>query len=381
MIMGCLLCSCIVHKNIGWPMYMYDPQHTGYSYSRMPKSLYLLWEYKEFDSYLNNVIVSEGRVIAVLEPRHIISLDISDGSLQWHFDGDFSGYPAATKDRIFVGTINGIFCLDAITGSILWEYKDKNLFHNYFDSPPIVVSEYIFIGTGSEGFQIVDSGYPIGDPFERQKRLLCIHTQSGEIMWEFHGKGIISESPAYADGRVFISGGSSIYCLDADTGDIIWEKEVDVGYHLSLSHDGKKIFIESYGEVLECLNSDNGESLWQFDCGSLITVPIAVGHKRVYCGSEDGMFYCIDLNRGDLIWKKELGNFPSGVLRRQVNILVLTDKKLAVGAGKTLYILDTRSGKILESYTAEIYIDSIALSDGKLFIGERTGRILCLGSS
>jgi outer membrane protein assembly factor BamB len=101
-------------------MYQYDPQHTGYSPSQMPESLSLLWESKEFDSYISHVIVSEGRVIAVLGPKYVISLDITDGSLQWNVGGDFAAYPAADKGRIFVGVYDGILCLDSVTGNVLW---------------------------------------------------------------------------------------------------------------------------------------------------------------------------------------------------------------------------------------------------------------------
>jgi outer membrane protein assembly factor BamB len=379
--MGCLACGCIVqYHNVEWPLFMYDPQHTGYSPSGMPGSLSLLWESKEFDSYISHVIVSEGRVIAVLGPRHVISLDITDGSLQWDVGGDFAAYPAAGKGRIFVGVHDGILCLDSVTGNLLWKYEDEDL--RYVSSPPIIVGDHLFVGTGCEFFQLVDSYSDTArDPFEAQERMLCINVESGEIIWEFRGKETISDSPAYFDGRVFICEGSNIDCLNADTGELIWEKDVEVGYHLCLSDDGKKLFLESYVGALECLNSDNGESLWQFDCGSSITLPIAVGYGHVFCGSEDGVLSCVDSDRGDLIWKRELGNFPSAVASRQVNILILADKNVAVAAGKTLYILDARSGKTIESYTVETRIESIALSDGKLIASEGTGRILCMGSS
>jgi outer membrane protein assembly factor BamB len=379
--MGCLACSCIMqHTNVEWPMYQYDPQHTGYSPSQMPESLSLLWESKEFDSYISHVIVSEGRVIAVLGPKYVISLDITDGSLQWNVGGDFAAYPAADKGRIFVGVYDGILCLDSVTGNVLWKYEDKGL--HTVSSPPIIVGDHLFVGTGCESLQLVDSySDTVPDFFERQKRMLCLRVESGEIIWEFHGKEIIYDSPAYSDGQLFICEGSNIECLNADTGELIWEKDVEVGFHLCLSDDGKKLFLESYGGVLECLTSGNGESLWQFDCGSSITVPIAVGYGHVFCGSEDGVLYCVDSDRGDLIWKRELGNFPGVVARRQVNILILADKKVAVAAGKTLYLLNARSGKTIESYTAETRIDSIALSNGMLIASEATGRILCLGSS
>ena len=135
---------------------------------------------------------------------------------------------------------------------------------------------------------------------------------------------------------------------------------------MSLGETGNRL------ERLNCLQC-SGELLWQYDCGSLITPAPAVGYDKIYFGTQNEVFYCVDANQGDLLWKQEVGPY--------ICPPVVADGKVAVGVWNALHILNAKSGKIIESYKIETQVVSIALFNGKLFVGEANGRILCLGSS
>lgn len=377
-ILCCLLCSCIVTNTEEWPLFMHDLQHTGYSFSTMPESLSVLWEFKKPLSSLTYVIVSEEKVFAAFIPRCVCCLDITSGSLYWETSGSIEGFPAVgkNKERIYVGLDDGFLCLDSMAGNVLWEYED---IFAAFGSPPIVVDEYVYVGSASEFTTFIDVWDSSIDHLEHQRRLLCFNAKTGEIVWEFRGKDAIFTSPSYYDGEIYTSDRHSVYCLDAEVGEVVWEKEMKGASYLSLSQDGERIFVVSRGEMdkslerLNCLQRDNGELLWYYDCRSSITSPSAVGYGKVFFGSHDGTLYCVDTAKGDLLWKREMGT--------SISAPVPADKKIAIGAGAVLYILNAKSGDIIESYKTETAIESIALSDGKLVVGEVGGKILCLGSS
>lgn len=366
MVVSYLLCGCVLQTD-EWPVFMHDPQHTGYSASKMPESLYVLWEFERPRFSMMHVIISKGKVIGALMPSYIFSLDITDGSLQWETRESIRGFPAVDKERMYIGAYDGILCLDTNTGDILWKYEEE---FAIVGSPPVVIDEYLFVGSGCDSPLFIDIPDSSIDPYENQRRMLCLHAETGEVVWVFHGKRIIYVSPCYYNSRVYISDGHSVYCLDAETGELIWEKEIKGG-QLSLSQNGK-IFVGTYEGVLNCLQSDNGELLWQYDGQSPITTPPAVGYNKVFFGSENGTFSCVD-SEGTLFWKQEIGP--------EICPPIVADRKVAVGAGNTLYILNAKSGEIVESYVTEARIDSIALSDGNLVVGEANGKVLCLGSS
>ena len=247
MALSFLLCSCITQQNTDeWPMFMHDPQHTSYSSSHIPDSLYLLWEYKKPDNVLTYVIISNKKVIAAFKSCYVSCLDMTDGSLLWETTESFEGFPAADKTRAYTGLIDGIFCFDISTGGTLWEYEE---FLAIMGSPPIVIDEHLFVGSASEFVTFIDVWDPSIDPSEKLRRMLCFNTTNGEVIWVFCGKDSIIDSPAYYDGNVFINDSESIYSLDAQTGDIIWEKEMKGASYVSLSQDGKRIFVVSLGEI------------------------------------------------------------------------------------------------------------------------------------
>ena len=360
----CLLCSCMQPHTDDWPMFQHDPQHTGYSPSKMPEFLQVLWEFEGLDSFRTYLIISQKKVIAAFNFHSVLSLDITDGSFLWETREHAERFPTADEERIYIGSFGEIFCVDAVTGKHLWQHHEENV---YFESPIVVDGNFI---TNCSVPAFIDGPLVPSDVHEKNKKVFCLDTETGNVVWEFYSKA--GSTPPIYDESVYIHDGASIYSLNVETGDVIWEKESEIegASHLSLSQDGK-IFVASYGGVVSCLERDSGRLLWQYDCKSVITNALCVAYNRVFFGSGDGTFYCLD-KKGELIWKREVGSGFCSPLA--------ADKKVAVGAENVLYIMSAQSGEIIESYNVRDTITSIALSDGKLVVGTENG-ILCLGSS
>ncbi len=364
---GCLLCSSL-HRTDDWPMFQHDLQRTGFSTSDMPESLRLLWEVEEPYYGLSYLIISEGNVIVAFDSHAILSLNITDGSLQWKAKRYVEGFPAASAERIYVGFFGGILCLDADTGEELWRYDKEYV---SFDSP-LIIDNYTITNSFIRGLIFGPDIPPNID--EERKKVLCFDAETGETVWEFFSKEKFVSPPLYHDNKIYAHDGTRLYCLDVKTGEPIWEKESDTkgADYLLLSQD-ERIFVVSYGGVVNCLQRKNGDLLWQFDCGSSIENAPALGYGKVFFTSAEGMLYCLDARRGKMLWRREVGHGFCSPL--------IADGKVALGGEETLYIVNAFSGKILESFPVEDQITSIALSDGNLMVGTWNGKILCLRSS
>jgi outer membrane protein assembly factor BamB len=145
-----------------------------------------------------------------------------------------------------------------------------------------------------------------------------------------------------------------------------------------LSLDGEKIFVgTSFG--VACLDIETRDTIWQFDCGEMIFTTPAVAYDKVFFGTLNGLFYCLNSENGELIWKLETGSEISEPQDRISCSALVADGKVAFGTGNgVLYIVDVQSGEIFESLQlSEDGINSIALSDGKLIVGDVKGRIFC----
>jgi outer membrane protein assembly factor BamB len=337
----------------------------------MPYPLEEKWVYKDpkWDAFCT---VSD-KTLFVNKRYYLSAIDLVYGSLKWKFQptkpGEVGthismyGYPAVSRNRIFVSATQGIICLNARTGEKLWYYTIE-----YIDvySSPIVVDDYVIVGTG---------GYFRNPDFvENAMNVLCLDAKTGKKIWEYKTDNIIDTSPAYYNGKVYVNTGSFIYCLDVDTGKLFWKKKLEWTTFSSLSLDGKKIFAGVHNGVV-CLDIETGDFLWHFDCGEMVFVTPLIAHQKIFFGTPDGKFYCVNAQTGDKIWNITTANTET------ITAVVAADKKVAFGNTEgILYIVDAESGEICEFLQFdEDQIDSLVLSDGKLICGQSGGAITCFG--
>jgi len=71
--------------------------------------------------------------------------------------------------------------------------------------------------------------------------------------------------------------------------------------------DGRAYFGSSTEEMLYCLRAETGEVVWVFYAEGAIRLAPTLAGGRVYFGSDDGCAYCLDVADGSLLWKSRAG--------------------------------------------------------------------------
>jgi len=69
-----------------------------------------------------------------------------------------------------------------------------------------------------------------------------------ELLWNYSTGGLISSSPAVADGKVFVGSenlDNKIYCLDENTGSLIWSYTAGQSVYTSPAVADGKVFVGS----------------------------------------------------------------------------------------------------------------------------------------
>jgi len=148
-----------------WPMFRHDPQHTGYTECEMPDKLELLWKY-----------VTNARIYTS---------------------------PAVVDDKVYVGSVGNLYCLDVYTVKLIWQFK------THIDvSSPTVTSSITYMPIKRKIYVGSSDNY-----------LYCLNADTGELIWNYKTGDLVLSSPAVADGRVYVgSEDNYIYCLNANTG-------------------------------------------------------------------------------------------------------------------------------------------------------------------
>lgn len=118
--------------------------------------------------------------------------------------------------------------------------------------------------------------------------------------------------PIIWEDKVYFQGAGEIFCIDAETGDIIWTKQFDLyTQHLlftkSIIRDGK-LFVHPEGNTLFALDPFTGNTIWKSE-----NVGGAPSHELQY---HNGIIYwawdaiwAVDGNSGKVIWQEYSPNF------------------------------------------------------------------------
>lgn len=136
----------------------------------------------------------EGLVFATQEYATLMAINPANGQIVWQDDEYLSevASPVAAGGMVFIATSYGVLvAYDAKTGNKLWEHDDGP---GYYSSP-VVVDNKLFIFDLDGRLQVY--------ALEREKKLLAESNLGAKI----------TSTPAFADGRMFIRAGTTLYCI------------------------------------------------------------------------------------------------------------------------------------------------------------------------
>jgi len=236
-----------------WPMWGHDVHRSAATPQQLAANLHLqwVWEYPpmqpawpdeprmRFDICYEPVV--KGKTIFVNSPRSdsVFALDTDSGVAKWSFyaDGPVRFAPSVWQDKVYFVSDDGyLYCLRAADGELLWRFR--------------------------------------GGPSERKvlgnKRLIS--------MWPARG------APAVADGKVYFAAGIwpfmgvFVYCLDAETGQVVWENSGTGAMYINQPHDspafagvapqgylvvvGDKLLVPGGRSVPACFDRRTGKFLY-----------------------------------------------------------------------------------------------------------------------
>jgi len=248
----------------------------------------------------------------------LVSLDPS-GALRWslpilHFVPMVGmENPAMGVDNtVYVGG-DRLYALDP-DGTIRWSYP----------SPSVIVNAPIIDPAGNLYFQALAS--------------IVSLTATGAVRWRVPTSGEYLSSPAFSVdySRVFVAVHETVYCLDAATGDEIWQFTPDgiAGEFRATPavDDAGNVYLGTKADaqsVLYAIKADGSGLLWQNPIGADLYSSPALGDDRtLYVGSEYAggrQLHAIDLATGAERWASPLNADA-------------TWSSAAIAPGGTLYI-------------------------------------------
>jgi outer membrane protein assembly factor BamB len=235
------------------------------------------------------VIVDETVYVGSADGRLRALAEGSSESL-WEFEsGDvISGTPAVHESRVIFGSFDGrIYSLDARTGNLVWSFDTQAP----VVSSPAIAADRVLIGSRSYDF-------------------FALNAATGEPEWKHYLWFSWVESSASVQRGIAYFGSSDaqlVTALDASTGEIVWETDVQGSAWARPAVDGTSVFIGTVGvadyivdhrggffaldrqtgAIRWCFESERpaGAALWGFASSP------SVGEGMVFVGVLDGKIY------------------------------------------------------------------------------------------
>ncbi len=361
-----------------WPMFGYDPSHSGFSPSSAPSEFKIGWSFETSGPILATAAVVGGKVYIGSEDMNLYCLDANTGSRLWQYKtgGGITSSAAVVGGKVYFGSFdNNVYCLDANTGTFVWKYTTEKFVH----SSPTVINGKVYINSND-------------------KNTYCLDANTGTKIWNFTQKGLsnsaynvtadttyawYSSSPAVVGDRVYVgSFDNNVYCLNANTGAKIWESALPGSIYDSspVVADGR-VFIGCDDFNYYALDANTGAKLWnttnyvnQFLGSSAFWIEStpAYAYGKVYMPMYHKVV-AFDPSNGSLIWQSTMGTM------QQASVSIADNKVFTANHDRYIYMFNAQDGKRIQSLQTANGLDSTpVVANGKVYEGGLDGKVYCL---
>jgi outer membrane protein assembly factor BamB len=273
-------------------------------------------------------ITIDGEYAYVAAGPQLYAVALEDGDDGWKFSqkgnmqNPFAIYaaPVLTPDgQLIVGAYNTVlYSLDPKVdpeqeNNINWSFTDAK---DRWIGSVLVANDRIYAPNADHRLYILDfDGKLQGKPFEADNAIWSTPVTDGEKVY-------------------FTSLGSTVYALDALSGEKVWEQKIDGAIlgGIAISPEGV-LYIGTFSGIVTALDTD-GQTLWEKQLSGQIWSTPALSNGALYVGTSDNHLYALSTADGS-----EISDFEADapVLGTP---LILEDKIIFGTELGTLYFLD-----------------------------------------
>lgn len=223
-------------------------------------------------------VMLPGRIVWTAEGPWVGSMDSSSGEKMWLETLPTRVYRASSDGRrVVVGTDEGVACLDAETGALVWRSSVGK------------TVQYVALADGVGYACMLDVG------------LAALDLQSGRVIWttRVEPAGLMTSPCVFGQG-VYAGSMVGFYAFSRADGKLLWQAKQTPPYQFAFrtSHPvaTEEHIVVGGGayEYVYVLSRESGEILWAYKTKSMVHSSPVVYRGKVLIGSTDRHYYCFD---------------------------------------------------------------------------------------
>lgn len=168
--------------------------------------------------------------------------------------------PSFDKSNLyFTNSIGEIQSVNLKNKTLNWKIETGNSI--YFS--PTIVKNILVVGT-IEG------------------NIFGLDKQSGRQKWIVPVDGVLVGSPVVENNKIYTASSTAFICVDAVTGQLIWQNKLPLSYSQGtpLVHDDKIIF-GAWDTNIYCLNKNTGSLIWKWNNGNYKQILYSAGNVNM----------------------------------------------------------------------------------------------------
>ena len=335
-----------------WPTFGYDLSGNRYSPSTVPVTNQVSWSQAAANA--SDAIVADGKVFTGGGRNNTVyCLNAVTGEVIWKYvTSTYTEVPAYADGKLFLGVGSySLYCLDASTSNLLWSFAANDTGTIY--GCPLISNGKVYTVT-SHG------------------TVYCLNSTTGKALWykQPDSRGAYGSTMALSEGIIYYDSVRT-FALNATNGNTVWNGNVSCEYASPVVVDGK-LYTGANDNKMYCLDAKTGTQIWSYTTGGIIGSSPVIAYGKVYVGAWDGNLYCLDAASGAKLWN---------VSARIADSPAVADGKVVFGSNDyKVYCLDATTGATLWSYQANSYLTSPTIAYGAIYISSKEN-IYCFGTA
>ncbi len=279
------------------------------------------WKMTDSTVARNNPVVYNELVI--YGGYNVHALNLSDGSHEWDYQDDriwlaLYTSPALADGYVYFGSTFSFIKLDPTNGALIWE-NTENSYQNMGLTEPFYYLGNLYIGTtlgqvfgfnastGSISLRISFASGISNSPVVNSEGVFVgiMELNSAEnsiFRYKLDGSEMVWSEKIWQVGsnmtidgnNLYAVGGSTLYCLNASTGALMWKYGMPAGSNAQPAILNSKVYIGN-GDELLCVDASTGKVAWNYRAGGKGFSSPAISGDRLYVACEDGNIYCFKI--------------------------------------------------------------------------------------
>ncbi len=294
--------------------------------------------------------------------------------------------PVSDSWSAFRGGVTRTGHLDNIPGpttaQVVWLFKEEGAVAVDFSSSPTVIGGRVYIGSAQ------------GSLFSSGGMVYCLDANSGNVIWRYSSPIQIFSSPTVVGGRVYIGEGlhhdidSRLRCLDANSGQELWAFPTASHVESSPFVTQGKVYFGAGEDGVYCVDALEGKEIWHHPSVHVDMSPL-VWKGVVYFGTGYGEYriYAIDANDGKEMWSKAV-DYPvwgSPSAHEDALYFGLGNGDFTQSAkppkGRVIAV-NAKNGALLWAYeTGDSVLTAVSYHEGFVYFGSRDGHLYALNAA